>query len=117
MADAECEVADRKSLAVTDETEDHAELAVRGGQIDLEAGRKPRAVTAFGLAATQGLDLDAVSLELAASGAQRLGSSTAASHRVLGEGSLVEEDPSMAPPDGQELPLAVCGLERPVLCL
>lgn len=40
-----------------------------------------------------------------------------ASHRVLSEGALAEEDAGMTPPDRQELPLAVCRLERPVLCL
>lgn len=65
----------------------------------------------------QSLDLDALSLKLTASLPQRLGSDAATSHRVLGEGALVEEDAGMTPPDGQKLPLAVCGLEWPVLCL
>jgi hypothetical protein len=117
MPHAESEVAKRKTLAVADKAEDHAELAVRSRQVGLEASRELRAVAAFGVAATQGLDLDALSLELAPSLPQRLGSSTAASHRVLGESTLVEEDAGMTPPDRQELPLAVGGLERPVLCL
>lgn len=117
MPNAECEITKREAVAVTDETEDHPELAVRSWQIDLEAGWEFRAVAAFGIAAAQGLDLDAISLELAANLAQGLGSGAAASHRVLGEGTLVEEDAGMPPPDGQGLPLAVCGLERPLLCL
>lgn len=63
------------------------------------------------------LDLDPVLLELTASLPQRLSSGAAASHRVLGERALVEDDAGMTAPDGQGLPLAVCGLERPVLCL
>ncbi len=117
MPHAECEIAKRKTLAVADEAEDHAELAVWSRQVNLEAGRELRAIAAFGIAAAQGLDLEPVSLELTASLPQRLGSSTAASHRVLGESTLVEEDAGMIPPDRQELPLAVGGLERPVLCL
>lgn len=117
MPDSECEVAERESVATADEAKDHPELAVRRRQIDLEAGGKLRAVPAFGIAAAQSLDLDAVPLEPAASFPQRLGSGTAASHRILGECALVEEDAGMTPPDGQGLSLAVCGLERPVLCL
>jgi hypothetical protein len=117
MPHAECEVAKRKSIAVADEAKDHPEPAVRSGQINLEAGRKLRTVAAFGIAAAQSLDLDTVPLELAPSPPERLGSRSAASHRVLGEGALIEEDTGMTPPDRQGLPLAVCGLERPVLCL
>ena len=117
MPHAECEVAEREALAVADEAEDHPELAVRSRQIDLEAGWEFRAVATFGIASAQSLDLDAVPLEPAASLAQRLGSITAASHRVLGESTLVKEDAGITPPDGQGLPLAVCGLKRPVLGL
>lgn len=117
MSDAEREVAEREPFVAADEPEDHAELAAWGRQVDLEASRKPRAVAAFGIAAAQCLDLDAVSLEMVAGLSQRLGSSATASHRVLGEGTLVEEDAGMTPPDGQELPLAVCGLKWPVLGL
>src|SRR3954452_10900204 len=117
MPDAESEIAKRKTFAISDESEDHPELAVRRGQVDLKAGRKLRPVPPFGIAAAQSLDLDAISLELTASLPQRLSSGAAASHRVLGEGALVEEDAGMTPPDGQELPLAVCGLEWPVLDL
>jgi hypothetical protein len=117
MSNAECEVAERQTVAVTDEAEDHPELAVGSRQIDLEASWKLASVATFGIAAAQRLDLDAASLEPAASLAQRLGSGTAASHRVLGESVLVNEDAGMTPPDGQGLPLAVCGLKRPVLCL
>jgi hypothetical protein len=117
MPDAECEVAERETLAVADEAEDHPELAVRSRQVDLEACWELRAVQAFRITTAQRLDLHTVSLEQAASLPQRLSSGPAASHRVLGEGALVEEDAGMTPPDGQELPLAVCGLERPVLGL
>lgn len=117
MAHAESEVTEREAVAFADEAEDHPELAVRSRQIDLEARWELRAIAAFGIAAAQRLDLNPALLELAASLAQRLSSSTAASHRVLGESALVEEDAGMTPPDGQELSLAVCGLERPVLCL
>jgi hypothetical protein len=117
MSDAECKAAKCKAIAVADEAEDHPELAVWSRQIDLEAGWEFRAVTTFGITSAQSLYLDAILFEAAASLAQRLGSSTAASHRVLGESTLVEEDTGMTPPDWQELPLAVCGLERPVLCL
>jgi len=117
MANAESEVAKRESFALADESEDHSELAARSWQIDLEAGRELRAVATFGIAAAQGLDLDPVLLELSASLAQSLGSGATTSHRVLGESALVEEDPGMTPPDWQGLPLAVCGLERPVLGL
>jgi hypothetical protein len=117
MPHAECEVAERKALAVADKAEDHPKLAVRRRQVNLEASWKFRAVPAFGIATAQGLDLDAVSFELTASLPQRLGSGAATSHRVLGESILVEEDAGMTPPDGQELPLAVCGLEWPVLGL
>ena len=34
-----------------------------------------------------------------------------------GEGAFVEEDAGVTPPDGHELPLAVCGKERAVLGL
>lgn len=117
MPDAECEIAEREAFAVADEAEDHSELAVRGRQIDLEAGRELRAIAAFGIAAAQSPDLDSVSLELIASLPQGLGTGPTASHRVLGEGALVEEDAGVTPPARQGLPLAVCGLERPVLCL
>lgn len=117
MPYAECEVAEREALTISHEAENHPELAVRNRQIDLEAGGEPRAVATFGIAAAQRLDLDAISLELVASVPQRLGSGTAASHRVLGEGALIEEDAGMTPPDRQGLSLAVCRLERPVLCL
>lgn len=117
MANAESEVAKRESFALADESEDHSELAVGSWQIDLEAGWELRAVASFGIAAAQRLDLDTVLLELAASSAQRLRPSPATPHRVLGEGALVEENAGMTPPDGQGLPLAVCGLERAVLCL
>lgn len=100
MPNSEREVAEREPFAVADETEDHAELAVRVREIDLETGGKTRAVAPLGLAAAQDLELDAVSLELATRAAQRLSSRAATSHRVLGEGALVEEDASMAPPDG-----------------
>lgn len=117
MANAESEVAKREPFALADESEDHSELAVRSWQIELEAGWELRAVAALGIAAAQHLDLDPVLLELAASLPQRLSSSAAASHRVLGKSALVKEDAGMTPPAGQGLPLAVCGLERPVLCL
>lgn len=117
MPNAECEIAECKAPTVANEAEDHAELAVWRRQVDLEACWKLRTVAAFGIAAAQCLDLDPVLLKLAACVSQRLGSGAAASHRVLGESSLVEEDAGMTPPDGQGLPLAVCGLERPVLSL
>lgn len=117
MPDAKCEIAEREALAVADETEDHSELAARGGQVDLEAGREFRAVATLGIASAQSPDLDAILLEPTASFAERLGPGTTTSHRVLGESALVEEDAGMTPPDGQGLPLAVCGLKRPVLCL
>jgi hypothetical protein len=84
---------------------------------DLIAGWELRAVAVFGIAAAQGLDLCAIALELASGLTQSLGSSAAASHRVLGEGALVEEDAGMTPPDGHGLSLAVCRQERPVLGL
>jgi hypothetical protein len=117
MPNAESEIAKSKTFAISDEAEDHPELTVRRGEVDLEAGRKHRAVPPFGIAATESLDLDALPLELTASLPQRLSSGAATSHRVLGEGTLIEEDAGMTPPDGQDLPLAVCGLDRPVLCL
>src|SRR4051794_7363566 len=82
-------------------------------QVDLEAGRELRAIAAFGIAAAQGLDRDPVSLELAVSLPQRLGSSTAASHRVLGESTLVEEDAGMTPPDRQNYPSPSAGWNGP----
>lgn len=72
MPDAESEIAKRKTFAISDESEDHPELAVGRGQVNLEAGRKLRAVSPFGIAAAQSLDLDALSLELTASLPQRL---------------------------------------------
>lgn len=117
MSDAEGEVAECKALVVTDEAEDHAELAVRRWQVGLEAGRELRAVAVLGIAGAQGLDLCAVTLEPPARLTQRLGSRAAAPHRVLGEGALAEKDASMTPPDGHGLPLAVCGQKRPVLGL
>jgi hypothetical protein len=117
VTDPEREVAEREAVTVADETEDHPELAVRSRQVDLEARWEFRAVTSFGITSAQSLDLNAILLESTASLAQRLGSSASASHRVLGESPLVEEDAGITPPDGQGLPLAVCGLERPVLCL
>jgi hypothetical protein len=41
-------------------------------------------------AAAQGLDLDAIALELASRVTQSLGTGATASHRVLGEGALIE---------------------------
>lgn len=117
MSDAECEVAEREAVAIADEAEDHSKLAIRSGQVDLEGGREAGAVAALGIAAAQSLDLDAISLKLTASLAQGLGPGAATSHRVLGESTLAEEDAGMTPPDGQGLPLAVCGPERPVLGL
>lgn len=117
VTDAEGEIAKGEALAVANEAQDHAELAIRRWQIGLEASRELRAVATFGIAAAKGLDLDALPLELTASFAKRLSPRATASHRVLGEGALVEEDAGMTPPDGQGLPLAVCGLERPVLGL
>ncbi|MCW2981695.1 MAG: hypothetical protein JWO14_3422 [Solirubrobacterales bacterium] len=90
VTDAECEIAKRESIAVADEAEDHAELPTRHRQIDLEASWQPGPIAPFGIAAAQGLDPDTVSLELTASLPQRLRSG---------------------------LPLAVCRLKRPVLCL
>jgi hypothetical protein len=117
VPDAEGEIAKGEALTVSNEAHDHAELATRRWQVDLEASRELRAVASFGIAAAKGLDLDAFPLELTASLAKRLGPRATASHRVLGECALVEEDTGMTPPDGQGLPLAVCGLERPVLGL
>jgi hypothetical protein len=117
MANAEGQVAKGKAFVVADKAKDHAELAVRRRQVDLDAGRELDALAAFGFTTAKGLDLDAFALELVASLAEHLGSGAAASHRVLGEGTLVEEDAGMAPPDWQGLPLAVCGQERPVLGL
>lgn len=87
------------------------------GRRGLEAGRQLRAVAIFGIAGAKGLDLCAVALEPPACLTEHLGSRAAAPHRVLGEGALAEEDAGMTSPDGQVLPLAVCGQERPVLCL
>lgn len=117
VTDTEGQVAKTEALAVADEAKDHAELAIRRWQVDLEAGSELRAVAMFRVAATKGPDLDTVTLELVASLAEHLGSGAAASHRVLGEGTLVEEDAGMTPPGWQGLPLAVCGQERPVLGL
>jgi hypothetical protein len=117
MPDAKCEVPKRETFAVTNEAKDHPELAVWGRQIGLKAGWEPCAIATFGIAAAQDLDLYAFTLEPVASFPQRLGSGTTASHRVLGKGTLVEEDAGMTPPDGQGLPLAVGGLGRPVLSL
>jgi hypothetical protein len=117
MPDTEGEAAEREAIGIADEAKDHAELAVGLWQINLEAGGELRAVPSFCIAAAQGLDFDAFPLELAPSLAQRLGARAAAPHRVLGERALVEEDAGIPPPDGQGLPLAVCGLERPVLGL
>lgn len=117
MSNAEREITEREAVAVTDEAEDHPELAVRSGQVDLEAGRELRAVAPFRITAAQGLDFDAILLELATCPAQHLSASATASHRVLGESTLVEEDAGVTPPDGQGLPLAVCGLKGPVLGL
>jgi len=47
---------------------------------------------------------------------QRRGLATTAPGREA-EGALVDEDADMTPTDGQWLPLAVDGPERPVLCL
>lgn len=117
VTDAEGEVAQGEALAIADEAEDHAELAVRRRQVDLEAAWEFRVVAMFGVAAAKGLDLDAFALEPAACLAQHLRSGAAASHCVLGEGALVDEDAGMTPTDGQGLPLAVCRQERPVLGL
>lgn len=117
VANAECEIAKRESFAIADEAEDHAELAVGWRQIGLEAGRQLRAVAIFGIAGPKGLDLCAVALEPPACLTEHLGSRAAAPHRVLGEGTLAEEDAGMTSPDRQVLPLAVCGQERPVLYL
>jgi hypothetical protein len=117
MPYTECEVAEGEPLAIANKAEDHPELAIWDGQVHLETGWQLRAVAALGIAAPQSLDLDAISFKPSASLSQRLRSGTTASHRVLGEGALVEEDAGMTPPDGQGLPLAVCGLKRPVLCL
>lgn len=117
VPDTESEIAKGETLAVANEAQDHAELAVRRWQVDLEAGWELRAVASFGIAATKGLNLDTLPRELIASLAKRLGGRATASHRVLGEGALVKEDAGIPPPDGQGLPLAVCGLKRPVLGL
>ena len=77
VPDAEGEIAEGESLVVADEAQDHAELAVGRWQVDLEAGRELRSVAAFGIATAKGLDLDAFSLEPAASLAQRLCACTA----------------------------------------
>jgi hypothetical protein len=66
VTDAECEIAERESVAVADEAEDHAELPTRHRQVDLEARRQPGPVAPFGIAAAQGFDLNTVSLELTA---------------------------------------------------
>ena len=117
MTDTEGEEAKGEAIPIADEAKDHAELAVGGRQVDLEAGRKSRAVAVLGVATAQGFDLDPVSFVPAPGVPERLGAGAAASHRVLGEGALVEEDAGMTPPDGQGLSLAVGGLEGPVLCL
>ena len=117
MANAEREVAKRETFALANKSEDHSELAIRSRQIDLEAGWELRAVATFGITSAQRLDLDSVLLEMAASHAKHLSTSPTTSHHVLGESALAEQNAGMTPPDGQELPLAVGRLERPVLCL
>lgn len=117
MPDAEREIAKREAIGISDEAKDHSELAVGWRQIDLEAGGQPRPIAAFGIKAAQDLDLDTFLRELPPGLSQRLGARAAASHRVLSERALVEENAGIAPPDGQGLPLAVCGLKRPVLSL
>lgn len=117
MTDTESEIAKGEAFAVANEAQDHAELAIRRWQVDLEASRELRAVASFGIAAAKDLDLDTLLLKLVASLAKRLSARATTSHRVLGEGALVKEDAGMTPPDGQGLPLAVCGLEWPVLGL
>jgi hypothetical protein len=117
VPDAEGEVAESKAIPIADETHDHAELAIGHWQIDLEAGRELGAIAPFWITAAKRCDLDTLPLELAASLAKRLGPRATASHRVLGEGALVKADAGIPSPDGQGLPLAVCGLERPVLGL
>lgn len=117
VSDTESEIAKGEAFAVANEAQDHAELAIRRWQIDLEASRELRAVASFGIAAAKGLYLDTLPLEPAASLAKRLRPRATASHRVLGEGALIQEDTGMTPPDGQGLPLAVCRLEWPVLGL
>lgn len=117
VSDTESEIAKGETLTVANEAQHHAKLAIRRWQIDLEASRELRAVASFGIAAAKGLDLDTLPLELDASLTKRLGARATASHRVLGEGALVKEDAGIPPPDGQGLPLAVCGLKRPVLGL
>ncbi len=117
MADTEGEAAKCEAVGIADKAEHHAEPAVRRWQIDLETGGKLRAVATFRIAAAQGLDLNTFLLELSPSFAKRLGTRAATPHRVLGEGALVEEDAGIPPPDGQGLPLAVCGLKWPVLGL
>ena len=117
MPDTKREVAECEAIGITDEAKDHAELAVGRRQIDLEASGQLRPVTAFGIAAAQDFDLDTVLLKLAPCLPQCLCARATASHRVLAELALAEENAGIAPPGGQGLPLAVGGLERPVLSL
>lgn len=117
VPDAEGEIAESEAFVVTDEAEDHAELAVWRWQVGLEAGGQLCAAAVLGIAGAQGLDLCAVALEPSARLTEHLGAGATTPHRVLGEGALAEEDASVTPPDGQVLPLAVCGQERPVLGL
>jgi len=117
VPDTESEIAKGEAFAVANEAQDHPELAIRRWQVDLEARRELRAVASFGIAAAKGLDFDTLPLELVASFANRLGARATTSHRVLGEAALVKEDAGIPPPDGQGLPLAVCGLKRPVFGL
>lgn len=63
VPDAEGEVAECEAVVVTNEAEDHAELAVRRWQVGLEAGGQLRAVAVLGIAGAQGLDLCPVALE------------------------------------------------------
>ncbi len=48
VPDAEGEVAECEAVVVTNEAEDHAELAVRRRQVGLEAGGQLRAVAVLG---------------------------------------------------------------------
>jgi hypothetical protein len=117
MSNAESEITKREPIGVTDKAKDHAELAIGRWQIDLQTAGQPGAVAAFGIATAKCPDLEALSLESTSSLPQRTSACATAPHRVLGERALVEENTGIAPPNGQELPLAVGGLKWPVLGL
>jgi hypothetical protein len=111
MADSEGGVNESQLAVAALDAEDHAELPVRGRQVDLDAMRELGSVGAFLVAGEKNAHRHPVLFVLAPGCASDVLSSIAGSLQILGEGRIVEQRGRMTSPlVAHWLPLAVGGL-------